>query len=46
VLFDLGDVAGIAGSWSGLAEDKRGPGLALAAGAAVAGGVLLAVARD
>jgi hypothetical protein len=42
VLFDSGDVAGIAGAWGGLPADKRGPGVALAGAAAVAGLVLLA----
>lgn len=45
ILFDAGDVAGIAGAWSGLAPDKRLPGLLFAAGAAVAGAVLLAGER-
>jgi hypothetical protein len=41
VLFDAGDVAGIAGAWADLAPDKRLPGLVSAAGAVVAGAVLL-----
>jgi hypothetical protein len=45
VLFDAGDVAGIAGAWAHMAPDKRVPGLVLAAGTAVAGGVLLATRR-
>ena len=39
---DLGDVAGVLGSWTEMAGDKRAPGLALA-GAAALTGLLLAV---
>jgi hypothetical protein len=42
VLADAGDMAGIGGAWSGLAPDKRLPGIAFAAVAAIAGAVLLA----
>jgi peptide-methionine (R)-S-oxide reductase len=46
VLADAGDMAGIGGAWSGLAPDKRAPGIAFAAVAAVAGAVLLATRAD
>jgi hypothetical protein len=46
VLADAGDVAGIALGWSGLAPDKRVPGIAFAGAAAVAGAVLLAIGAD
>ena len=42
VLFDTGDVTGIAGAWNGLPADKRAPGIAFAGAAALAGLVLLA----
>jgi hypothetical protein len=45
VLFDAGDMAGIAGAWPGLAPDKRLPGFLMAAGAAVFGAALLASPR-
>src|SRR3954454_3555931 len=35
VLSDAGDVAGIAAGWSGMAPDKRVPGIAFASAAAV-----------
>src|SRR4051794_41706198 len=37
VLFDSGDVAGIARAWHGMEPAKRVPGIAMAAGAALAG---------
>jgi hypothetical protein len=43
---DLGDVAGIAGSWAEMAPDRRGPGLAFAAGAGVAGLGLALLKRE
>jgi hypothetical protein len=45
VLFDAGDMAGMAGAWSQLAPDKRLPGFVSAAAAAAAGAVLLARSR-
>lgn len=42
VLFDSGDVAGIAGAWREMDPGKRVPGVAMAGAAAVAGVVLLA----
>lgn len=41
VLADAGDATGIVGSWSGMAPEKRVPGLTMAGGAALAGIVLL-----
>jgi hypothetical protein len=40
VLSDLGDVAGIIGAWGDMPAAKRGPGIASAGGAAVAGLIL------
>lgn len=45
VMFDAGDMAGIAAAWPELAPDKRLPGIAFAGVAAVAGAVLLANPR-
>jgi hypothetical protein len=41
VLFDGGDIAGIAGAWHDMQPAKRGPGIAFAGAAALAGAVLL-----
>jgi hypothetical protein len=45
VLFDAGDMAGMAGAWSQMVPEKRVPGLLSAAGAAVAGAALLGATR-
>ena len=46
ILSDAGDMAGIGCAWGGLAPDKRAPGFAFAAVAAIAGVVLLAAGAE